>query len=142
MLLDICRCSLWLWNCQNGCRSPGNRGKGCLPLLLAITNLVVNSLTYGKSSELVEVKWSFYDLFICVCAQPILLLHVRYAFVPYLFFYTFYLLTALCPYVWRWILVRRDEITVLALAKKRRCGMIANETTLHIRPKWHRNYQL
>ena len=31
-------------------------GGGCHPLLLAITNLVVNTLTYGNSSKFVEVK--------------------------------------------------------------------------------------
>ena len=31
-------------------------GEGCHPLLLAITNLVVNTLTYGNSSKFVEVK--------------------------------------------------------------------------------------
>ena len=31
---------------------------------------------------------------------------------------------------------------VIYKKKKKRCGMIANETTVHKRPTWHRNYPL
>ena len=52
MLLDICRCTIWLWNFQTGCRSPGNGGR--VPSVIA-SNYKSSSYYVTRSTNFVQV---------------------------------------------------------------------------------------